>query len=189
MTLSPSSTMPLDFARTVLHVLGSSQGRASPSEPGTPEQIPGAFAGFNFYPPMWNIQMLIRQEVHAVLFAVATEVSKAVASTEASAETPEPISKEFLNTFDEIELDDHDASQAAQGWEFREENISGVASRIRAIMEEKNINQGELAELIGVNPTVVSKVLKSPEKSKLTTLARMARALNVSLSLFFDDIN
>lgn len=52
-------------------------------------------------------------------------------------------------------------------------------------MRDKGINQTQLADLVGVTPASISKMLKSPEKSKVLTLAKVAKALNVDLSLFF----
>lgn len=68
---------------------------------------------------------------------------------------------------------------------YSQETVDTVAARVREIMKSKGINQTKLAAEVGISTGSISKILSSPERSKVVTLARIAKALNVDLSLFF----
>ena len=57
-----------------------------------------------------------------------------------------------------------------------------VASvHLRRVARSQVISQKELARRLKVNPSVISRIFKSPEKSSLQTIRRIADALHVSL--------
>jgi DNA-binding XRE family transcriptional regulator len=90
---------------------------------------------------------------------------------------------ELLDEFEETDAPNSDSV----GLEYDDNCLPRVEAAIRQAMASKNINQAQLASMIGVSSASVSKVLKAPEKSKIVTLAKIARALNVSLAIFFRD--
>jgi ribosome-binding protein aMBF1 (putative translation factor) len=56
-----------------------------------------------------------------------------------------------------------------------------AARRLRSILAKRGISQKQLAQMLGVTPAVVNRVLKKPDRSKVATLRRMADALHVEL--------
>lgn len=56
-----------------------------------------------------------------------------------------------------------------------------VAARIRQVLKQRGMTQSELAERVGVNPSVISRVLSHPEKAKVETLRSYAEALGIAL--------
>lgn len=56
-----------------------------------------------------------------------------------------------------------------------------VATRIRWVMNEQGVSQRQLAEQIGVSSSVISRVLKNPDRSKVETIRRIAEALDIEL--------
>ena len=63
-----------------------------------------------------------------------------------------------------------------------EDTISkAVATRIRWVMNEQGVSQRQLAEQIGVSSSVISRVLKNPDRSKVETIRRIAEALDIEL--------
>lgn len=63
-----------------------------------------------------------------------------------------------------------------------EDTISkAVATRIRWVMNEQGVSQRQLAEQIGVSSSVISRVLKNPDRSRVKTVRRIAEALDIEL--------
>ena len=60
-----------------------------------------------------------------------------------------------------------------------------ITFRIRAALEAKGWSQARLAEEIGVSATVISRVLKQPDRSRVATLHRIASVLGIDLSRLF----
>jgi ribosome-binding protein aMBF1 (putative translation factor) len=54
-----------------------------------------------------------------------------------------------------------------------------IAHRIKQLMKQRGINQRDLATRLKVTPAVISRILNNPSHSKLDTLSRIARALDV----------
>jgi DNA-binding Xre family transcriptional regulator len=73
-------------------------------------------------------------------------------------------------------------SGTLQSFEFTEEAPAlGLANRLKAVAKQKGVSQQKLAERLKVSPSFVSKVLKNPDRSQLSTLRRIAEALGVEL--------
>ena len=63
-----------------------------------------------------------------------------------------------------------------------EDTISkAVATRIRWVMNEQGVSQRQLAEQIGVSSSVISRVLRNPDRSRVKTMRRIAKALDIEL--------
>ncbi|HUE72158.1 MAG TPA: helix-turn-helix transcriptional regulator [Pirellulaceae bacterium] len=60
-----------------------------------------------------------------------------------------------------------------------------ISERIRAVMRERRMTQARLAKALGITPANISRILKNPERSKVETFERIARALNVDLDALF----
>ncbi len=58
----------------------------------------------------------------------------------------------------------------------------GLVNRLKTVIHERRISQKELARRMGVSPSFISRVLRDPERSRLATLKRIARALDIPLS-------
>jgi ribosome-binding protein aMBF1 (putative translation factor) len=54
-----------------------------------------------------------------------------------------------------------------------------IAHRIKQLMKQRGLNQRDLAQRLKVTPAVISRILRHPTRSKLETLSRIARALDV----------
>jgi transcriptional regulator with XRE-family HTH domain len=62
---------------------------------------------------------------------------------------------------------------------------SNITLRVLAAIEEnKQMTQKALAEMIGVSPQYINKVLKGQENLSLQTIAKLSDALNVELITF-----
>lgn len=81
-----------------------------------------------------------------------------------------------------------DPENAIEYRELAADRISTVATprkhfgTIRDLLKEQNMTQTELAELLGVSPSVICRILGRPERAKLSTLQRIAMALRVPLA-------
>ena len=77
----------------------------------------------------------------------------------------------------------NDAQEAAGtsiGFEFTGDTPQeSMADRIKQLMKQRGINQRDLAKRLKVTPAVISRILRHPTRSKLETLSRIARALDV----------
>lgn len=95
-------------------------------------------------------------------------------------ELPNGLQKKF-----EAEIDRNNALMAARKLdpiEFTEDSPAiAVANRLKWVAHEKGVSQKELAKRLGVSPSVVNKVFKDPDRSKVATLRRVAEALGVDL--------
>lgn len=60
-----------------------------------------------------------------------------------------------------------------------------IAERVRGAMRKRGMSQAQLAQALKVTPANISRILKSPEKSKIETFQRIASALHVDLGEFF----
>ena len=81
---------------------------------------------------------------------------------------------------------DADEAAAAEGTlemvEFTSDSPAQAAGkRLRRVLRDRGISQKQLAKMLNVTPSVVSRVLKGPDRSKVATLRRMAAALGVEL--------
>jgi len=80
---------------------------------------------------------------------------------------------------------ENDAAEKAGtsiGFEFTGDTPQeSMADRIKQLMKRRGVNQRDLAKRLKVSPAVVSRILRQPNRSKLETLSRVARALNVSV--------
>lgn len=66
--------------------------------------------------------------------------------------------------------------------EFDEAGVpTAIANRLRQVADVRGVTQKELAQRLNVSPSVINKVFRHPERSKLTTLRKLAAALNVDL--------
>ena len=82
-------------------------------------------------------------------------------------------------------------SNYLQNAKFRMENkkwlkySSNISLRIIAALEEnKNMTQKALAEIIGVSPQYINKILRGQENLSLSTIAKISDALGVELISF-----
>jgi DNA-binding Xre family transcriptional regulator len=56
-----------------------------------------------------------------------------------------------------------------------------IRDRIRQIMKQRGMKQTDLAARLKVSPAVITRILKNPRRSRLDTLSRIARALDVEV--------
>ena len=82
-------------------------------------------------------------------------------------------------------------SKYLQNAKFRIENkkwlsySSNIALRVLAALEEsEQMTQKTLAEMVGVSPQYINKVLKGQENLSLQTIAKLSEALNMELITF-----
>jgi len=82
-------------------------------------------------------------------------------------------------------------SKYLQNAKFRIENkkwlsySSNIALRVLAALEEnENMTNESLAQMIGVSPEYLNKILKGQENLSLETIAKLSEALNVELITF-----
>ena len=62
---------------------------------------------------------------------------------------------------------------------------SNITLRVLAAIEEnEQMTQKALAEMIGVSPQYINKVLKGQENLSLETIAKLSEALNIELITF-----
>ena len=82
-----------------------------------------------------------------------------------------------------IEEEDRQREDAhPSGREFTEDTPAEfAASRLRRVAEQRGITQKAIAEKIGVTPAAINRVFQHPDRSKVTTLRRIADALGVEL--------
>jgi DNA-binding Xre family transcriptional regulator len=60
-----------------------------------------------------------------------------------------------------------------------------LAEKIRAALGMRRMTQAQLAKALKITPANITRILKSPEKSKVETLERIAAALRVDIADFF----
>ncbi|SUZ32954.1 HTH-type transcriptional repressor RghR [Roseibaca ekhonensis] len=65
--------------------------------------------------------------------------------------------------------------------------LADVGRRIRAIRAEQSLNLDQLARLTGISAPALSLIETGKRDARLTTLAKIAAALRVSLSALMDD--
>ncbi|SNT06173.1 helix-turn-helix domain-containing protein [Antarctobacter heliothermus] len=65
--------------------------------------------------------------------------------------------------------------------------LADVGRRIRAIRAEQSLNLDQLARLTGISAPALSLIETGKRDARLTTLAKIAAALRVSLSVLMDD--
>lgn len=63
-----------------------------------------------------------------------------------------------------------------------------IARRIKMARSERDINQAELGELIGVNAPYITKIESGRIDIRVETLDRIARALRKPISFFFEPV-
>jgi DNA-binding Xre family transcriptional regulator len=56
-----------------------------------------------------------------------------------------------------------------------------VAARIRWVMHERGVSQADVSDRVGVSPAVISRILKNPGRSRVDTIRKIAKALDVEL--------
>jgi transcriptional regulator with XRE-family HTH domain len=62
-----------------------------------------------------------------------------------------------------------------------------LGSRLRALRKERDLTQRELASRAGVSANAISLIERNEISPSVATLQRLATALNVKISYFFDD--
>ena len=65
--------------------------------------------------------------------------------------------------------------------------LTDVGRRIRAIRAEQGLNLDQLARLSGISAPALSLIETGKRDARLTTVAKIAAALRVSLSALLDD--
>ncbi|WP_050527250.1 helix-turn-helix domain-containing protein [Pseudorhodobacter aquimaris] len=65
--------------------------------------------------------------------------------------------------------------------------LADVGRRIRAIRAEQSLNLDQLARLTGISAPALSLIETGKRDARLTTMAKIAAALRVSLSTLLDD--
>ena len=65
--------------------------------------------------------------------------------------------------------------------------LADVGRRIRAIRAEQSLNLDQLARLTGISAPALSLIETGKRDARLTTAAKIAAALRVSLSTLLDD--
>jgi transcriptional regulator with XRE-family HTH domain len=65
--------------------------------------------------------------------------------------------------------------------------LTDVGRRIRAIRAEQGLNLDQLARLSGISAPALSLIETGKRDARLTTVAKIAAALRVSLSTLLDD--
>jgi DNA-binding Xre family transcriptional regulator len=63
-----------------------------------------------------------------------------------------------------------------------------IAERIRNQMQKRKLSQAQLARALDITPANISRILKSPAKSKVETLQRLAAVLHCDVGDFFDSL-
>jgi transcriptional regulator with XRE-family HTH domain len=71
--------------------------------------------------------------------------------------------------------------------ENEQQLLADVGRRIRAIRTEHSLNLDQLARLTGISAPALSLIETGKRDARLTTLAKIAAALRVSLSALLDD--
>lgn len=66
--------------------------------------------------------------------------------------------------------------------------LQRFGARIRELRKEEGLSQEKLAELAELHRTYVSGVERGERNASLTSIARIANALNVSLSKLFEGV-
>jgi len=87
---------------------------------------------------------------------------------------------------DEIKKNNNNRQNARdKAVEFNEDGVLiASANRLKRILNEKGIKQKQLAAHLGVSPSAISKVINNPDRSKVNTLKKIAKAIDVELSSF-----
>ena len=62
-----------------------------------------------------------------------------------------------------------------------------LATKILTTLTQRRLTQKDLADKTGVSQAAISKVLSGKHKTKISTLEKIAKALNVPPSYFIDD--
>jgi DNA-binding XRE family transcriptional regulator len=57
-----------------------------------------------------------------------------------------------------------------------------AGSRLKQIFKERGIKQSEMARRLGVAPSVINRMFKHPERSRLETIRKIANAAGIALS-------
>jgi transcriptional regulator with XRE-family HTH domain len=66
--------------------------------------------------------------------------------------------------------------------------LTNFGSRIRELRKDAGLSQERLAELADLHRTYMSGVERGERNASLTSIARIAKALNVSLSTLFEGV-
>lgn len=67
--------------------------------------------------------------------------------------------------------------------------LKKFGARVRELRKDAGISQEKLAELAELHRTYVSGVERGERNASLTSIARIAKALNVSLSKLFEGVS
>ncbi len=62
-----------------------------------------------------------------------------------------------------------------------------IGAKLRAIRDERNLSQRELAQKAGISPNAVSLIERDENSPSVATLQNLAAALNVRMSYFFEE--
>jgi len=66
-------------------------------------------------------------------------------------------------------------------------NKFSLGAKLRAIRDERNFSQRELAQKSGISSNAISLIERDENSPSVATLQSLAAALNVKMSFFFDD--
>ena len=66
-------------------------------------------------------------------------------------------------------------------------NMMFLGQKLRKVRKEQNLTQLELAQQVGITNGQVSTIERGVSSPSLSTLHRIARALNVPMHEFFED--
>jgi DNA-binding Xre family transcriptional regulator len=81
-------------------------------------------------------------------------------------------------------VQEREGAKAATGERATVDDLRPVMMRNKLVFElrSRGITQAELARRVDMAPAAISRILKHPERSRLTTLRRIAKAVDVDLS-------
>lgn len=110
-----------------------------------------------------------------------TGTSSSVLGPLVSFEQVEPVLRARLNAL----VDRQEAALRAGKLEVMEwtddSAPQAAARRLWRVAKERGISQKTLAAKLGVTPAVISRVFKNPDRSKVATLRKIAKAIGVEL--------
>jgi transcriptional regulator with XRE-family HTH domain len=66
------------------------------------------------------------------------------------------------------------------------DTVFSLGARLRDLRRERALSQRELAELAGLSPNAISLIERDDQSPSVATLQRLARALSVKMSYFFE---
>jgi hypothetical protein len=114
---------------------------------------------------------------------LAAQSGGSKSSLEPAPATPSPadLERELSRSFADV-----DARRAAGTLQSEvltpERSAQAFADRLKSLLGAQRLTQRELAARLKITPAALSRILKNPERSKVSTLRRIAREMNLSLA-------